>query len=157
MRLGQALLTVLPLATFLSCRVTPVAAVDVAVLAVDLHPAPAGQPSDARVTVANRGTRSLQPQDYLIRIDAPGTAEELRQNACGDQRLHVFVDAPVTIEPGTTEVVTVHHIFARAGTYAITVTATLELLEDGATADDTLTSTATVPPSLCCDRRSVAC
>jgi hypothetical protein len=123
--------------------------VDVTVVAVDLTPAPAGQPSDARVTIANHGTRPLNAQDYVIRIDAPGSPEEMRRNACAGQRTHVFIDAPVDIAPGQMEMVVVHHIFARAGRFPITARVTLELREDGMADDDQLTIHATVPPSPC--------
>ena len=125
------------------------ASLDIAVVAVEVDPAPAGQPSDAQVTVANRGVRTLYPEDYLIVLEAPGSPEELRQNVCDGERAHVFIDAPVEIEPGRSEIVPVHHIFARAGTYPITARATLLLSEDGSTHDNTLTVMRTVPPSHC--------
>jgi hypothetical protein len=102
------------------------------------------------VTVANRGTQTLYPQDYLIEIQAPGSPEEMRRNACGEQKTHVFIDVPEEIEPGQMEVITVHHIFARAGNYPMMVRATLEMPEDGSTRDNALTITRTVPPSPCC-------
>jgi hypothetical protein len=144
-----SLLLALPAA--LSCgRAAPRAERDIAVLAVDLTPAPAGQPSDAQVTVANRGTRTLHAEDYLIEIQAPGTAEELRHNAaCAAQHTHVFMDPPQDIEPGHTEVITVHHIFARAGAQQLTVQASLAVPEDGSRRDDALTLKRTVPPSPC--------
>jgi hypothetical protein len=143
---------ILPLATVLFCNpgksATP-ARLDIAVVSVEVTPAPAGQPSEARVTVANRGTETLYPQDYLVEIKAPGTPEEMRRNACGTQRVHVFIDPPEEIEPGQMEVITVHHIFARAGSYPMTVQATLARPEDGSHADDALTITRNVPESPC--------
>jgi hypothetical protein len=149
----KRLTAILPFSTLLFCGPTssaPLAKLDIAVVAVDIDPAPAGQPTDARVTVANRGTQTLYPQDYLIEIKAPGTAEEMRRNACGSHRTHVFIDAPEEIEPGQTEVITVHHIFARAGSYPMKVQASLSLPEDGSTRDNAITITRTVPPSPCC-------
>jgi hypothetical protein len=145
------LLLALPLAAALSCgRAAPRAERDIAVVAVELTPAPAGQPSDAQVTVANRGTRTLHAEDYLIQIEAPGTADELRHNAaCAAQRIHVFMDPPQDIAPGHSEVITVHHIFARAGSQPLTIRASLATPEDGSTRDDALTVRRTVPPSPC--------
>lgn len=138
------------LLTLLGCgRPAPAPDHDIAVTGVELEPAPAGQPSEARVSLTNRGTRTLRPQDYLVQIEAPGTPEEMRGNACGSQRTHVFMDAPEEIEPGQTKVVPVHHIFARAGRLAMTVHATLAVPEDGSTRDDAVTLTRTVPASPC--------
>jgi hypothetical protein len=149
----KRLKALLPLSTLLFCGPSspaPLARMDIAVVSVDINPAPAGQPTDAKVTVANRGTQTLYPQDYLVEIEAPGTPEEMRRNACGTQRTHVFIDAPEEIEPGQMAVITVHHIFARAGSIPMKVRATLALPEDGSTRDNALTITRTVPPSPCC-------
>jgi hypothetical protein len=142
----------LPFSTLLFCgpaKVATLSQFDIAVVAVDITPAPAGHPSDAQVTVANRGTRMLRPQDYLIEIKAPGSPEEMRGNACGTPGTHVFIDTPEEIEPGRMALVTVHHIFARAGSYAITVQATLAVPEDGSTGDNVMIITRTVPSSPC--------
>jgi hypothetical protein len=154
MRTLKQLISLLPLGTLLFCapgKSSPLAEYDIAVVAVDLTPAPAGQPSDARVTVVNRGTRTLYPQDYLIEIKAPGSPDEMRRNACGSQRTHVFIDPPEEIEPGQTEVITVHHIFARAGQIGMTVQATLALPEDGSTKDNSMALSRQVPESPCHD------
>src|SRR5256885_17069268 len=97
----KRLTAILPLGTLLFCGPTHrrLDRLDIAVVSVAVDPAPAGQPTDARVTVANRGTQTLHPQDYLVEIKAPGTPEEMRRNACGGQRTHVFIDAPQEIEP----------------------------------------------------------
>jgi hypothetical protein len=151
MRTIELLGMLLPFVTLLSCGPgKPVPLFDIAVLGASITPAPAGQPSDALVTVANRGTHTLLPEDYLIEISAPGSAEEMRANACGPKKTHVFVDVPEEIEPGQTKVVTVHHIFARAGRYPMTVRATLGVPEDGATRDNAVTITRNVPESACC-------
>jgi hypothetical protein len=143
-------LTLLLVLPALSCsRAAPRAERDIAVVAVDLTPAPAGQPSDAQVTVANHGTRTLHAEDYLIEIKAPGTPEEMRHNACGAQRTHFFMDPPQDIEPGHTEVITIHHIFARAGAQELIVQASLATGEDGPSRDDALAVKRTVPPSPC--------
>jgi hypothetical protein len=146
--LNDKLRKLLPLLALLGCG-RPAPAHDIAVTAVELAPAPAGQPSLAFVSLTNRGTRTLHPQDYLVEIEAPGTAEEMRRNACGSRRTHVFMDAPEEIEPGQTRVVPVHHIFARAGTMAMTVQVTLAAGEDGSTRHDAVTLTRTVPESPC--------
>jgi hypothetical protein len=153
MRNIKRLISVLPLGALLCCapgKSASPARFDIAVVGVDITPAPAGQPSDANVTVANRGTHTLYPQDYLIEIKAPGRPEEMRRNACGTHATHVFLDAPEEIEPGQTKVITVHHIFARVGTYQMMVQATLDLPEDGSTRDNAMTITRTVPRSPCC-------
>jgi hypothetical protein len=150
----KAIEAMLLLGTLFVCapsKSAPLASFDIAVVSVDIKPAPAGQPSDALVTVANRGTKTLYPQDYLIEIKAPGSPEEMRRNACGTQRTHVFIDAPEEIEPGQMEVITVHHIFARSGSYPMTVQATLDMPEDGSNKDNALTITRTIPASPCSD------
>ena len=150
MRTAELLGTILPFSTFLFCTpAKPVPRFDIAVLAANITPAPAGQPSDALVTVANRGSQTLHPEDYLIEISAPGSPDEMRRNACGTQRIHVFIDAPEEIDPGQTKVVAVHHIFARAGRYPITVRATLGVPEDGPSRDDALTIMRDVPEPSC--------
>jgi hypothetical protein len=146
----KRLASILPLSGLLCCAPAAPPRFDIAVVAVDLTPAPAGQPSEANVTVANRGTRTLYPQDYLVEIKAPGRPEEMRRNACGAGRTHVFLDAPEEIEPGQTKVITIHHIFARAGSYQMTVQARLDVPEDGSTRDNAVTITRTVPESPCC-------
>jgi hypothetical protein len=141
-----------PLAALTSC--SRPAALDIAVVSVALTPAPAGRPTTALVTVANRGMRTLRPQDYLIEIEAPGTPEELRHNACGAQHTHVFMDAPEEIPPGQTRVIPVHHLFARAGRQELTVHATLAAPEDGSHRDNALTIRRTVPASPCANLAS---
>src|SRR5690348_16588015 len=64
----KSLSLLLPLAALACGRAAPRAERDIAVVSVDLTPAPAGQPTDAQVTVANRGTRPLHAEDYLIEI-----------------------------------------------------------------------------------------
>jgi hypothetical protein len=145
------LLRLLPLATLLAAGpivAEPLPQFDIAVTGVAITAAPAGQPSQALVTIANHGTQTLYPSDYEIEIRTPSGSRR-RSSCLPDSPPLDVTDYPEQIGPGQSEVVTVRHVFLQAGSLEVTVRAALDYDEDGARDDDAMTITRAIPAPRC--------